>query len=417
VLRHGWGTKNETALWFVNGDFYHDHRHVDHGSVVLYALGEPLALDWGPTYFPQVPGAFLHNMVVPEASIGSSPGGPPPPALRRWDEDNTPLDTANFIWGWGPWVGSTPEAFAAFPNSAYARARFSSPEGRTPRIVWTRAVYSLYADPGLPLLLIRDTFAGEDARAGKVFTLNLMANGDVDTPAGKMSPPPRTWDHRDPNRQELPSAGPVFSLAPGLNRLGFTGQRQIDWDLYTVTDETQQAHVGNWAHTWHPHAEQAEFQKANGGRPFEERQHILRLKGSNDFTVLLLPYRKGEKPAGRRVTRAGENVVVTDANTRLLVGSEFYAYTSPQKQVLATFGAARAEAAGIRIEGGSAEVVLDGAKAILTAHGGKGLRRIILPGRWRAKSPLTQQGSVLLLDYPGGTPLTIALQAGTGASR
>src|SRR5439155_207099 len=38
VLRHGWGTPDETAVWIVNGDFYTDHRHEDHGSVVIYAL-------------------------------------------------------------------------------------------------------------------------------------------------------------------------------------------------------------------------------------------------------------------------------------------------------------------------------------------------------------------------------------------
>ena len=68
-----------------------------------------------------------------------------------------------------------------------------------------------------------------------------------------------------------------------MNRLRFTGQLWklhptvgIDWDLYTIAGEDQQAHIGNWAHAWHPSPEQGQFRKANG-RPFEERQHILRV--------------------------------------------------------------------------------------------------------------------------------------------
>jgi hypothetical protein len=67
VLRHGGGTRRETACWFVNGDFYRDHRHADQGSLVLYALGAPLLIDWGSLYMPQVAGAFQHSVVPPEA--------------------------------------------------------------------------------------------------------------------------------------------------------------------------------------------------------------------------------------------------------------------------------------------------------------------------------------------------------------
>ena len=50
VLRHGWGTPNETAVWFVNGDHYQDHRHNDHGSIAIYALGQPLSVNWSSLY-------------------------------------------------------------------------------------------------------------------------------------------------------------------------------------------------------------------------------------------------------------------------------------------------------------------------------------------------------------------------------
>ena len=48
VLRTGWNTPHETAVWFINGNHYYDHSHCDQGAVVLYALGAPMSIDWGP---------------------------------------------------------------------------------------------------------------------------------------------------------------------------------------------------------------------------------------------------------------------------------------------------------------------------------------------------------------------------------
>jgi hypothetical protein len=238
VLRDGWGTKNETALWFINGDFYRDHRHYDYGSLVLYALGAPLSIDWGSMYSPQVRGGFMHNMVLPESSLKDS-----------WNQDNPPLDAGDI------WKESKQEAFVSFNTAGYARASFKSKTG----MMWTRSVFSIHVNQDYPIIVIQDRFAGSDAKARKIFSLNLMAEGEVDTPAGAMSPPLRSFQRNN----ELPSAGKVFPLQPGVQRLGFIGQWLIDWDLYTVSSSSQEAQVGNWAHGWHPSREQAEFAQAN----------------------------------------------------------------------------------------------------------------------------------------------------------
>ncbi|HTE21306.1 MAG TPA: hypothetical protein VK689_23315, partial [Armatimonadota bacterium] len=336
VLRHGWGTPNETALWFINGDYYHDHRHQDQGSVLLYALGAPLSLDWGPIYYPQVAGGFMHSMVLPESAIGAADTiGHPPAMLHGWDQDSPPLHTAFFVWGVPPWGKATQDSFLSFERNAGATAHFTSSDNTT----WTRSVYSIHPDAARPVLLIRDRFAGKGEGASKVFSLNLTAQGDVETPAGKVTPPLRTFDaygNRTPDKKELPSAGKVFPLAPGLNRLGFTGQWKIDWDLYTYAEEAQQAHVGNWGHHYHPHTEQAEFEKANG-RPFEERQHILRIRGSGGFNALILPYPKGKRPDDLKVTRQGAETVITGGGAETRVGDDFFAFRSSAEVVLAAF--------------------------------------------------------------------------------
>jgi hypothetical protein len=127
-------------------------------------------------------------------------------------------------------------------------------------------------------------------------------------------PTPRLWGT---GIEERASAGRVVELKPGVNRLGFTGQawpahprKGIDWEIYVVADEPQQVLVGNWAHAWHPGPETRQFLEANG-RPFEERQHILRLRGANGFRVLLVPYLKGRRPADLDVKLDGDRVAVT----------------------------------------------------------------------------------------------------------
>src|SRR5205807_2202624 len=79
--------------------------------------------------------------------------------------------------------------------------------------------------------------------------------------------------------------------------------------LYTITSAQQEAQVGSWAHGWHPSREQTQFAQANG-REFEERQHILRIKGTGPFQVLILPYRKGQKRNDLQVKQERTKVTV-----------------------------------------------------------------------------------------------------------
>ena len=73
----------------------------------------------------------------------------------------------------------------------------------------------------VPIIAIQDSFSGHDAAGAKVFTLNLMAEGAVETPAGRLIPTPRLLGT---GIEERASAGRVVELKPGVNRLGFTGQ-------------------------------------------------------------------------------------------------------------------------------------------------------------------------------------------------
>ncbi|MCL4203548.1 MAG: hypothetical protein KJ000_13680 [Pirellulaceae bacterium] len=290
VLRHGWNTPDETALFFVNGDFYRDHRHHDHGSVALYALGKPVSVDWSAIYTPHAPGAYVHSMVVPEAAIG-----------HAWDQDGALLS------GDQVWRRSAQEAFRSLPDRAYARATFERDKLR-----WTRAITVVRSNPSQPIIVICDRFAGEDADVPKVASLNLMAVGPVVTPAGAIEPPPRT--HPNAPRTEapavLPSATKPVPLPPGSSEFQFTGRYDVDFAVYSLGADPREFLLGNWADT------------AWGGAVSEreERQHILRVRGRGPFRTVIVAWRRDAKPQSLRVTEDGNAVVVTadGASTRIV---------------------------------------------------------------------------------------------------
>ena len=211
VLRNGWGTRNETAIWLVDGDFYRDHAHEDNGTIAIYALGAPLSVDWGSMYSPQSPGAFMHSLALPESALPFA-----------WDTTATPLDQIGFRW-----QHATTQAFDSFPDSAYVRATYESKGAG-----WTRSVNSIHPDEANPIILIRDTFDGP--AVPRIVTLNLMGephwliDWDLytfsDSPAQSVM---RTWSHHwHPNREEnefLKTNGRQFEERQSILRLRTTG--------------------------------------------------------------------------------------------------------------------------------------------------------------------------------------------------
>ena len=253
VLRNGWGTPDETAIWFVNGDFYCDHSHEDNGNVVVYALGAP-GRGLGQHVYPVLLGALMHNAPVPESKLPTSP----PVA---WDGE-AHLESIGFRW-----QEAAQESFESFAHGSYSRAAFHSVDS-----TWKREVYSIHPDPTLPVVVIRDEFSGAGAIAPRILSLNVMAAGQVETPFGAVGVP-----------------SPAHPFGPELNRFGFAGIPQagrvaIDADVY-AGGATQYA-LGHWAHHWVPNYEDGEFRHANGGKPFEEAQHILKLRGAGGFLLV-----------------------------------------------------------------------------------------------------------------------------------
>jgi hypothetical protein len=289
VLRSGWNTPDETAAWVVNGDFYRDHRSNDAGNLVLYALGVPISVHWGSIYSPQTTSAYYHSSVVPESEIG-----------RPWDAPDPPPDGATKrIWQSSSETGFSTGATVDVSVSKFAGAGME----------WTRTLQLWHPDPSMPVLVVRDEFAGRDASAPKVLTLNLLAEGPVQTPIGAFAPEPRSHPvvEKSSTAQQLPSAGPVFPLQEGVSRLSFTGQFGVDFDLFVIASKPQAALLGNWADTW----TQQSVSK------WEERQHILRIRGSGPFQLVLVPFRAGHRPPDLELEAGATRLVLTSNGTKL----------------------------------------------------------------------------------------------------
>lgn len=371
VLRAGVGTGRESAVWIVNGDWYSDHRHDDAGGVRLYALGAPVSIDWGSMYSPYIPGAYHHSLVLPESSLGV-----------RWDQDDVP-----FTAGTSPWKTAAQEAFESFSYASRSVSRFMAANGAT----WTRTVRLLAGNPDIPVIAIEDTFGGPDSAAPKVWTMNLMSNAEVDTLQGSVVPPLRVWANG-----ERPSAGPVQTLAPGLNRYRFTGQWAIDWDLYADSGSGMEALVGNWGHDWHPDVEAAQFRTANG-RAFRERQNMLRFRSGGAFRVFLVAFAKGAAAPGISVGD-GSRTVLRQGDAEASFDDRSYVYKDGERTVVAAFTSDPVRVNGIEVSGGPTEVVVEAQRVTITAHGASGTRHVALPS-----------GDPYVLNYEGGDPLTVVL--------
>jgi len=146
--------------------------------------------------------------------------------------------------------------------------------------------------------VIRDRFSGPNAAEPKVASVNLMAVGPVETPHGPIEPPVRTHPnaHRLDDPSVLPSATRPMALSAGVNAFTFTGRYDVDATVFVISDEPQQALLGHWGNT------------AWGGAVTErdERQHILRVRGTGPFTTVIVPWRRGSRPDDLNVTRDGE---------------------------------------------------------------------------------------------------------------
>lgn len=401
--RHSFGTPHETALWFINGDFYSTggHRHYDDGQISIYAHSAPLAIDWNPNlYSPEVPGRFMHDSIVMDSEL-----------LHLWSNDNASLYDVSTLLG-----NATNTEFAAFKNSTTSTATFTEKDGT----VWTRTARTMAFDSEYPIVYVYDSFAGPSASSGKTLTWNMMATGQVSTPAGPVTPTTRMSAGCQGVAAQLPSNGLVYGLPNGLQQFNFTGvpwikhaTGGINWDLYAMpSSSSAQFLIGNWGHGCQDTREAGEFQTANGAA-FTETQHILRIHDTGPFTSVILPYRKTEAPT-RTVMQQACGVQITQsaptAETACFSNSAA-TYTNGATSILTVYDGTTQAAFGLTVAGGPQEVTVQTGQVVWTISGAEsGPRSLTLPGNWVPNTNVSQSGGVYTYNYAGGlqaAPVTI----------
>ena len=418
VLRHGWGTNNETAAYFINGDFYRDHRSFDYGTVMLYVHKAPLSIKFNPNlYYPQVNGQYYMPMSITRASdIG-----------QAWDADSPPLTAG------GPNVTPTQNDYAGFTKSSFSSTTFA----QSPN--WTRIVQMGYGSAAYPVIRLKDTFASAVSR---VLTLPMMATGNLTVMGSPITP-----TQRDNNNDTTKASNGITNAmtTAALNRIQATGAvwtghatGGIDWDVYVVPSSTSQIMVGNWSHNQHNGREVSEYATAcasgcSFGSSFRERQHIVRVEGSGSFDTIILPWRKGEAPtqtvslatcpggaAGIQIARTAPSTV-----TECINDGE-YTWSSGSNKLLSVMDSASHTAFSMNISGGPGELYYNGTTVVAVINGTVAAERQIdlsalAGGPWFPSIAVMEpvNSSIYKTYHAGGaqpSSLTVTFTTSAGAS-
>ena len=363
-FRTAFNTPEETAVWFLNGDFYRDHRNDDPGAVSIYCLGAPLSLNYGSIFLPEL-GSPFRNKVIPYS------------IYPNWDQTGQ-----GFILNEIAWSHTRNDEFAAFEGTGMSRGIFENSNSG-----WTRQINFQGGSDHSPIIALYDSF--DDAQ-DYIWSMNFMCKDSVDTPSGKVGAPPRRFDP-DNGFFDTPVPSDNFGLSAGWNKLSFEGQNWashaaggIDWKVYLYLSDTSTANVSNFTHTYSNAEESDEYEQTVGG-DFEEKQIILRVRADSFIHALIIPYSKNENLPDSLISFRGDSLIYTLGTSEQIFFPKGYTYTSPDTNLLNHLGSAgdtvRLDTAWLT--GGVAQLGEYGDTVRLRLHGNSGMRYFRLPfGQW-----------------------------------
>ena len=286
VMRSGWGTANESAVFLSHGDSLTDHSTYQRGSPSLYLLGAPVCISYGSMGSPHVVGPWVScSTYIPVNQLGYVGDDKVDPAT--WDTFND----LNLPCGIHSDFFHDTYVYTPTANRVDLTCTFSV-------LNWVRQL-TYYRDVlSCPIVRLRDS---NTATGDSVFTLHMMATGAITKPD---------------NSSTTPTAltGTPFSIANGAC-FKFVGQWGTSWDLYYFGPSAE-AFIGTWTNTYAGGKEAAQY-LATTGNPFEETQYILRIKTAGPCDVVVVPYLTGQRPTGLNVVQVSGGLRVDPASRTL----------------------------------------------------------------------------------------------------
>ncbi|OPZ84813.1 MAG: hypothetical protein BWY76_01692 [bacterium ADurb.Bin429] len=254
ILRSGAPAPDETYLSFRAGYWTSHYEDGDQGSLVLYARGAPLCLDFASQYAPTVGRQYMHNRVSfnhrysrDSGRITAFAAGP------RADYARGRVSTTTLMQ-----LPETPEEEAELHRTGVLQPNTMPPTETVKPINWDRQVLFIKdPDPAAPnYLVLRESFSGNTT---------------------------------------LPTDWNLWTLATGVTWEGnrATAAAMFGGVLLDVVmlDPTRPAwSTGEWAHKFLPGNTTVQgWKDANPDKPYEERQKLLRVAqgpGQCYFAVL-----------------------------------------------------------------------------------------------------------------------------------
>jgi hypothetical protein len=284
VMRSGWGTANESAVFLLHGTFNFDHATYQRGSPSIYLLGAPVCIAFGSMYNVHVVGPWVScSTYIPVSELGWAGGMRTPGHWSTYTDLNLPCGVHSSLF-------SDTYTYEPTTNRVDLTCTFSVSG-------WIRHLTYYRDDLACPIVRLRDwNTAGES-----VFTLHMMATGAVTKPDGSTITPTTL-------------TGAPFRVANGA-RFKFVGQWGVSWDVYYFGPSAE-AFIGVWINTWANGIEAGQYQHATG-HPFEEKQYILRIKTAGPCDVVVIPYLTDQRPTGLNVVQVSGGLRVDPASRTL----------------------------------------------------------------------------------------------------
>jgi hypothetical protein len=359
-LRSAVNSENETVVWFLTGDSLIDHRHDDRGDIAIYALKAPLSLRWSSLYYPHANGPFVRSVIVPITRFS------------EWKSIEQPIgksDKQN-------WHSASPLEFVRLGKSATSIALMNADKK------WKRQVSLLTISEKHPVIIIKDSISDPGPN---IWSMLFMSQGDILTPAGRVTPPKRKHDNA--GFKEFPAASAETEIKSGWNTFQFSGQdwsKQlhpsggIDWYLYSFNRNNTTFTTSEWSNFWQNDIESREFEGMYK-KPYEESQQILRIKGGSQFFTVILPYNKDEDIHDNVQTEDKGKLTVPVGNKIVTLSENYYYFESGSTMYFGSLNTNAVSEKGYSIIGGFAEVEKNENTLIIRIHGNTGVRFVQLP--------------------------------------